>query len=515
MLLIYPPVAKPAEAPAGLAQLSGVFKSTSHKLIDANIEGLCYLLNKQYPPENARHKMALHNLHKNLESIQNIKTYLPIHHYNRIVKDLSRILQYHGLKYNTRLGLSSFKHTHLTPAKSTDLLYSAEHPEENVFYPYFREKIILEIEKQQPETVCISIIYLDQALTAFALIGTIKKTMPWIKIIIGGGLVTSWMSQPTWNNPFHGLIDHIVSGPGEQFLRDYCHISESPTHVTPDYSQLKNINYFSPGFILPYSTSTGCYWKKCTFCPETTEQNPYKPKDNKKIIQDLIKFKELKPVLLHFLDNALSPNFLEFLINADIKIPWYGYVRFTEKLLERDFCFKLAQSGCVMLQLGLESGSQTVLDRLQKGINLEQVTIILKNLKNAGIGTYVYFLFGTPYESYDEAQKTLHFIQNHFEYIDFMNPALFNLPKFSKDVEFLKTRSFYDGDLSLYLDFKNPSGWHRKDTRHFLDREFKRDKYVAEILRRTPATFTSDHAPFFIMNNFNKEKQRTHFVQYE
>ncbi len=49
-----------------------------------------------------------------------------------------------------------------------------------------------------------------------------------------------------------------------------------------------------------------------------------------------------------------------------------------------------------MLKLGIESGDQEVLDRLNKGIDLPTASAVLKSLKKAGIATYVYLLFGTP-----------------------------------------------------------------------------------------------------------------------
>ena len=51
-----------------------------------------------------------------------------------------------------------------------------------------------------------------------------------------------------------------------------------------------------------------------------------------------------------------------------------------------------------MLKLGLESGDQGLLDALGKGINLGTAAQALAALTAAGIGTYVYLLFGTPKE---------------------------------------------------------------------------------------------------------------------
>ena len=58
-------------------------------------------------------------------------------------------------------------------------------------------------------------------------------------------------------------------------------------HYTPDYGSLPNDEYLSPGFILPYSGSSGCYWSKCSFCPETAEDNPYHPVPPQRALDDI------------------------------------------------------------------------------------------------------------------------------------------------------------------------------------------------------------------------------------
>ena len=64
----------------------------------------------------------------------------------------------------------------------------------------------------------------------------------------------------------------------------------------------------------------------------------------------------------------------------------------------------------------------------------------------------------------------------------------------------METKHFYEGDLSLYTDFDHPKGWSRSFIRQFLDKEFKRHPALAPILRRDPPVFTSNHAPFFVMD---------------
>jgi radical SAM superfamily enzyme YgiQ (UPF0313 family) len=194
----------------------------------------------------------------------------------------------------------------------------------------------------------------------------------------------------------------------------------------------------------------------------------------------------------------MSPRLLEHLAIHPPGVPWYGFTRVTPRLADAGFCRALKASGCVMLKLGLESGDQGVLDALEKGIRVDEASLALKTLKGAGIGTYVYLLFGTPAESPAAAQRTLEFVAGHADVIDFLNLAIFNLPAGSDEAANLRVHPFSEGDLSLYVDFDHPAGWGRREVRAFLDRELRRHPAVSPIVRRQPPYFTSNHAPFML-----------------
>jgi radical SAM superfamily enzyme YgiQ (UPF0313 family) len=268
----------------------------------------------------------------------------------------------------------------------------------------------------------------------------------------------------------------------------------------PDYDSLPLDRYLSPGVVLPYSASTGCYWNRCSFCPEKAEENPYIPVPAPQVIADLGDLAgRMRPSLIHLLDNAISPAHLNVLCKDNPGVPWYGFARIDSHLADPDFCRQLKEAGCVMLKLGIESGDQEVLDRLEKGISLDTASSVLRSLKEAGIAAYVYLLFGTPAESAHAARKTLEFTVQHRDCIDFLNLAIFNMPVCSQSAAEAGTREFYEGDLSLYTDFVHPHGWDRKRVRLFLDREFRRHPAVGAILKNEPFAFTSNHAPFFII----------------
>ncbi|MGO8991048.1 MAG: B12-binding domain-containing radical SAM protein [bacterium] len=504
MILIYAPVVKPCEPPAGIAKLCGVLNhhGVGYTALDANLEGLLYLLNTPLAPSDTWTRRAARHLSRHLASLNCWDAYQDDGRYRRAIKDMNRLLEMAGQSSCVRLGLANYQHEKLSPARSADLIRAAENPENNPFYPYFKERLADYLKSEQPSIVGFSLNYLTQALCTFAMIGFLRREYPGVKLVLGGGLVTSWMKNPHWKTPFKGLVDHLVAGPGETALLSFSGIRPSKdNHFRPNYDSLPLRDYFAPGPILPYSTSTGCYWNKCSFCPERAEANSYDAIPANKVIDDLLHLVDKhKPVLIHLLDNAISPPLMNEICKHPPGAPWYGFARITRHLTDPDFCVALRQSGCVTLKLGLESGDQSALDSLQKGIDLHEASLALRNLRKAGISTYVYLLFGTPSEGLTEARKTLEFVAKHHDCIGFLNLAIFNMPIYGPEVQQMETRAFYDGDLSLYTSFDHPKGWSRQLIRQFLDKEFKRHPAIAPILRRDPPVFTSNHAPFFVMD---------------
>ena len=500
MLLIYPPVAKACEPPAGIAQLAGALRGNglSCTLLDANLEGLFFLLAAADLPHDTWGRRAYNSLEANLAALRSRQIYTNQDRYQRAVADVNRMLELAGLRNNIALSLANYQDASISPLKSEDLLRTAKHPEKNIYYAYFAKRLDELLSGNRPGLVGFSLNYLSQAIPTFAMIGFVKQIAPELPIVLGGGLVTSWLSNPGWKNPFGGLVEHLVSGPGAKPLLRLMGRKDALEHHSPDFDGLELNKYLSPGLILPYSASSGCYWNKCSFCPEKSEKNPYAATPTEQVLHDIdLLIRQTNPVLLHFLDNAISPALLKALTSRPPHVDWYGFARVQPALADADFCTALQKSGCVMLKLGLESGNQGVLDSMNKGIDLDMASDVLTALKKAGIGTYVYLLFGTPGETIVEARQTLDFIVRHADAITFLNLAIFNMPICSPEADTLDISGFSEGDLSLYTDFVHPQGWDRQAIRRFLDREFKRHPAVAAILRRDPPHFTSNHAPFF------------------
>jgi radical SAM superfamily enzyme YgiQ (UPF0313 family) len=510
MLIVHPPLTKPCEPPAALAYLSASLSAHGHlcTICDMNIEGLHYLFDTTESAEDTWSKRAFKHLKKNISALQTNDIYQNTDKYRRAVADINRVLEIAGKNSGLLLSLANYQDDTKSPLKSSDLLSACKEYNKNIFFPYFSKRLdeLLETKNtlKNARFIGFSLNYLSQALCTFAMIGYLKAYHPEVKIILGGGLVTTWLSQPQWSNPFAGVVDQLIGGRGEGSLLALLGTQQRSDHIRPIYDQLRNNNYLSPGFILPYTSSFGCFWKKCSFCPETSEDNPYRHVEPNTTIYDLKALTTAtSPALIHLLDNAVSPSTLKALADNPLNIPWYGFARIDTLLADLEFCHRLKSSGCIMLKLGLESGDQDVLDSMHKGINLELAARVLENLHTAGIATYIYLLFGTPSEGYEEAMKTLRFVETHHKAISFLNLAIFNLPVSSQEISSLEVSDFYEGDLSIYRNFAHPKGWNRGEVRRFLDTSFKRSDKIAKILLNDPPFFTSNHAPFLI-NNCNR-----------
>lgn len=499
MLLIFPPLAKACEPPAGIALLAASLKAhgVPCRTLDANVEGQIWLMEQPSAASDTWSRRAFKGRARNLAALRDLTTYRSPDRYRRAISDISRVMANVAGESGVAIGLADYQHANLSPLRSVDLFAAAQQPEQNPFFPYFSRRL--------PEflgevtTVGFSLNYLSQALCTFAMIGFIRERYPAVRIVLGGGLVTSWMQRHDWHSPFGSLVDALIPGPGEEPLLELLgNVAVRGGHVTPDYSTLPLTAYFSPGLILPYSAASGCYWNRCSFCPESAEGNLYRPVPTSAVLSDLRLLTEQNgPILIHLLDNAISPALLHALAENPPGTPWYGFARIDAGLSDPEFCQALKRSGCVMLKLGLESGDQDVLDRMSKGIDLGLASRVLNNLREAGIAVYCYLLFGTPGETVVEARRTLEFVARHHRTITFLNLALFNMPLYGDEVAEFENQPFYEGDLSLYTAFRHPGGWERREVRRFLESEFKRHPAIASIVRNDPPQFSSNHAALF------------------
>lgn len=96
----------------------------------------------------------------------------------------------------------------------------------------------------------------------------------------------------------------------------------------------------------------------------------------------------------------------ELLIHKQInkKISWWVNVRVTLDLATMQL---MKKAGCNLLIAGFESGSQSVLTRMNKGVTVEQSVQYAKNAREAGLKVHGCFMVGNPGETKESMQETL------------------------------------------------------------------------------------------------------------
>jgi len=505
MLLVHPPACRSTEAPLGLARLAGFLRANGLDVecLDLNQEGFEYLLGLEAPrlaAEDTWSRRALKGRAGKVADLGQAGTYANPGRYGRAIADLSRALAVtsRSLSPGVEVGLADYHDEGLSPLRKEDLVAAAEEPGASPFRALFEERLA---SREPQDVVGISVNFLSQALSAFAIAGMAKALWPAARIVMGGGLITSWVLQGriSLEEQFSGFVDHLVAGRGEEALAALCGLPPPWRQAAPDFSDFLGLGYFAPTRIIPYNFSLGCPWKRCSFCPEKAENSRYQSVPTDRARAEVAFLAErYEPGLFHFTDNEIAPLHLRSLAANAPGRPWYGFARFSPLLEDQGFCRDLAASGCRMLQLGLESGDQSVLDSLCKGTGLEGIERALHALDGAGIAVFLYVLFGTPAEDHDAALRTRDFVASHAGLVDFINVAIFNMPVTSPEAAGLAARPFYEGDLSLYCEFSHPAGWNRGEVRRFLSAEFEAEPAIKAIIQRTPPIFTSNHAAFFL-----------------
>ncbi|HEX6880896.1 MAG TPA: radical SAM protein, partial [Terriglobales bacterium] len=80
-------------------------------------------------------------------------------------------------------------------------------------------------------------------------------------------------------------------------------------------------------------------------------------------------------------------------------------------LMTRDTAHLLARAGCEEVWMGVESGSQHILDAMEKGLRVEQVPAAREFLREAGIRACFFLQFGYPGETWSDIRKTIDLVR--------------------------------------------------------------------------------------------------------
>jgi radical SAM superfamily enzyme YgiQ (UPF0313 family) len=80
-------------------------------------------------------------------------------------------------------------------------------------------------------------------------------------------------------------------------------------------------------------------------------------------------------------------------------------------LMQENTAAALARAGCVEVWMGVESGSQKILDAMDKGLRVEQIARARRSLRENGIRACYFLQFGYPGETWCDIEKTIQMVR--------------------------------------------------------------------------------------------------------
>lgn len=292
------------------------------------------------------------------------------------------------------------------------------------------EPVLLEAVEEilfmKPSVVGFSMYYINEEPTKW-MCQELKRRNPKIKIAIGGSNV-----QKEWFN-IQPYYDYVVSGEGEEAIlrimeeveqgieHDQCQYIVQPEDQRinisglpmPDYESIDFNQYEMPNGVNT-EISRGCT-AKCTFCEETHFWK-YRQRQAVDLITEIEWLYYNKGTdVIWFIDSLVNGNLKELrafckgIEAKGLKINWTGYAR-CDGRMDLDYYKDLKAGGCIMLNYGIESGSQRVLDDMDKGVTIQEMEQNFQHGKEVGIWASTNWIVGFPTEDFQDFADSITFL---------------------------------------------------------------------------------------------------------
>ena len=171
--------------------------------------------------------------------------------------------------------------------------------------------------------------------------------------------------------------------------------------------------------------SRGCPFH-CFFCLATpvsgTKVRRRSPENIVAEIKECVEKYNIKNFLfwsdIFNIDKDWTMKLCQAIIDSGLKITWSANTRADTADLE--MAEMMYKSGCRLVSIGVESGSQYMLEKMGKKITLNDVRRTVKVFKKAKIRIYNYFVIGLPWETEETVEETIKFaIELNSDFISF------------------------------------------------------------------------------------------------
>ena len=168
-------------------------------------------------------------------------------------------------------------------------------------------------------------------------------------------------------------------------------------------------------------TSLGCPYK-CVFCEAgRTEYNPRTPETVVKEMEECVRKYGIKEIDIFDYDFTVVKSrverICELIRERGIDVTWACRSRIG---IGPELLSVMHEAGCRRIYYGIESGNQEILDRMNKGITLDQIKESVKNTRKAGIKSLGFFLIGAPGDTAETVRRTVRFAKSlDLDYVQF------------------------------------------------------------------------------------------------
>jgi radical SAM superfamily enzyme YgiQ (UPF0313 family) len=300
------------------------------------------------------------------------------------------------------------------------------------------------LRQEQPEVVGLSVLTFN-LLDCLAVAKAVRRACPRARVCFGGHHVSLYPKE-TLSFP---EVDWVVVGDGEEAfaelvaaVRDGGGLSAVPGLGWKDAEGRPVLNEPRPvresallddlplpahdlldlerytmvvsgeGGVAAVQSSRGCPGR-CSFCDMRLSRFRYRSPDH--VLRELLWLKELGAKEFFFVDDTFTvrrDRVLELcrkMAEAKLDLPYKVSARVDR--IDEETISALARSGCTSIHYGVESGSQRVLDILQKGVTLDQIRKAFRLTKAAGLRSFAYMMLGVPGETPEEMERSIAFVR--------------------------------------------------------------------------------------------------------
>ena len=542
--LLFPPQWYPSQPYLALPTLKAHLESRGHEVdqFDLNIECYDIFLSRKYlehctkiirkridDPTRATEDQEVRPVYKDILSdaafLQSILN--EVEDAKNVLKDENRFFQfdtYSKAYTNLKIAMQLISYAHHPSRVDLDSFFMKGNPEENLsgiliatedtvrnpFLHIFEEHLIPKIPWNDYGIVGLSIIHIGQVIPGLTLARQLRKLYPDLHIVVGGSVFNRHADlldnkQELFKKFFHSLIvsegelpldqlvEHLKENKSLHTVPNLIHLegekvirnpkSEALPYeelVCPTFDQLPLEKYLMPYPVLPYMSSRGCYWGKCTFCTHSFIYDSHYRKENEvRVAEELDHLsKKYKTKYFTFSDEAISPNAFnrmsKEILKRGVEMRSLGMLKFESSEKETPELFDdIYRAGFLMLFFGLESANDRILSVIDKGCDQETERAVLKHSSEAGIWNHLYLFFGFPTEEREEAEDTIKFTIENSEVesgiIHSVGQSIFSLEKdsaiYHNPSKFKIDRIIQDPerDLSIVFDYEISTGMPREE----------------------------------------------------